>query len=75
MPLGEPKSRWKENTKMDFRKVAQKKDLWRTVVSTVMNFWLVNSGVDEQLLGSRKGHYENLKVNGDTVVKWISYEI
>jgi hypothetical protein len=55
MPLGEAKSRWKENNKMDFREVAEKRDLWRAVVNTVMNFWLLNSRVDEQLLGSREG--------------------
>jgi len=47
-PLGRPRRRWEDNIKMDLQEVgcqgmdwielAQDKDRWRVVVSTVMNF-------------------------------------
>jgi hypothetical protein len=49
-PLGRPRSRWKDNIKMDLREVgrgcgdwmelAQDRDRWRALVSTAMNFWV-----------------------------------
>ena len=47
-PLGRPRSRWKDNIKMDLQEVgggggdwmelAQDRDRWRALVSTVMKF-------------------------------------
>ena len=47
-PLGRPRCRWEDNIKMDLEEVgrgcgdwmelAQDRDRWRTLVSTVMNF-------------------------------------
>ena len=47
-PLGKPRLRWEDNIKMDLQKVgggggdwmelAQDRDRWRALVSTVMNF-------------------------------------
>ena len=47
-PLGRPRRRWEENIKMDLQEVgrgcgdwmelAQDRDRWRALVSTVMNF-------------------------------------
>ena len=47
-PLGRPRPRWEDNTKMDLQEVgcegldwidlAQDRDRWRALVSTVMNF-------------------------------------
>ena len=47
-PLGRPRRRWEDNIKMDLQEVgvgcgdwmelAQDRDRWRTLVSTVMNF-------------------------------------
>ena len=47
-PLGRPRRRWEDNIKRDFQKVergcgdwmglAQDRDRWRALVSTVMNF-------------------------------------
>jgi hypothetical protein len=49
-PLGRPRRRWKDNIKMDLQKVrggcgdwmelAQDRDRWRALVSTVMNLWV-----------------------------------
>jgi hypothetical protein len=46
-PLGRPRRRWEDNIKMDLREIgcggadwidlAQDRDMWRTVVNTVMN--------------------------------------
>jgi hypothetical protein len=50
-PLGRPRLRWEDNIKMDLQKVgrgcgdwmelAQDRDRWRALVSTVMNFGVV----------------------------------
>ena len=50
-PLGKPRRRWDDNIKMDLEEVgrvcgdwmelAQGRDMWRTLVSTVMNFRVV----------------------------------
>ena len=46
-PLGRPRHRWEDNTKMDLQEVgrdgdwmvlAQDRDRWRALVNTVMNF-------------------------------------
>jgi len=47
-PLGRPRHRWEDNTRMDLREVgcgymdwiglAQNRDRWQTIVSVVMNF-------------------------------------
>ena len=47
-PLGRPRHRWEDNIKMDLQEVgrgcgywmelAQNRDRWRALVSTVMNF-------------------------------------
>jgi hypothetical protein len=47
IPLGRPRRRWQDNTKIDFREVgwggidwsdlAQERDQWRTVLNMVMN--------------------------------------
>jgi hypothetical protein len=47
-PLGRPRCRWEDNIKMDLQEVgtgsgectelAQDRDRWRVIVSTVMNF-------------------------------------
>ena len=46
-PLGRPRRRWEDNIKMDLREVgvggdwmelAQDRDRWRALVSTVMNY-------------------------------------
>ena len=49
-PLGRPRRRWKDNIKMDFQEVgggcgdwmelAQDRDRWRALVSTLMNLWV-----------------------------------
>jgi hypothetical protein len=49
-PLGKPRCRWEENTKMDLRKMelegvdwvhlAQDRDRWVAIVNTVMNLWV-----------------------------------
>ena len=51
-PLGRPRRRWGDNIKMDLQKVgrgcgdwmelAQDRDRWRALVSTVMNFRLIS---------------------------------
>ena len=50
-PLGRPRRRWEDNIKMDLQEVgrscgdwlelAQDRDMWRALVSTVMNFRVV----------------------------------
>ena len=50
-PLGSPRRRWEDNIKMDLQEVgrggvnwmelAQDRDRWRALVSTVMNFGVV----------------------------------
>ena len=50
-PLGRPRRKWEDNIKMDFEEVgrgcgdwmelAEDRDRWRTLVSTVMNFRVV----------------------------------
>ena len=49
-PLGRQRRRWEDNIKMDLQEVgrgcgdwmelAQDRDGWRVLVSTVMNFWV-----------------------------------
>ena len=49
-PLGTPSYRWEDNIKMDLQEVgmgcgdrmelAEGRDSWRALVSTVMNFWV-----------------------------------
>ena len=49
-PLRRPRRRWEDNIKMDLQEVrrgcgdcmelAQDRDRWRAIVSTVMNFWV-----------------------------------
>jgi hypothetical protein len=49
-PLGRPRSRWEDNIKMDLQEVgvacgnwmelAQDRDRWRALVSTVKNLWV-----------------------------------
>jgi hypothetical protein len=50
IPLGRPRRRWEDNIKMDFQKVgcrgmywivlAQDRDMWRALVSTVKKVWV-----------------------------------
>ena len=49
-PLGRPRHRWEDNIKMDLEvgggcgdwmELAEDRDRWRTLVSTVMNFGVV----------------------------------
>ena len=49
-PLGRPRRRWEDNIKMDLQEMGrgcgdwmglvQVKDRWRSLVSTVLNFWV-----------------------------------
>ena len=49
-PLGRPRSRWKENIRMDFKEIgintgnwvnsAQDWEYWRTLVNVVLNPWV-----------------------------------
>ena len=49
--LGRPRRRWEDNTKMDLQEVgrgcrdwmglAQDRDRWQALVSTVTNFWVL----------------------------------
>ena len=53
-PLGRPRCRWEYNIKMDLQEVgggrgdwmelAQDRDRWRALLSTVMNFWVPKCG-------------------------------
>jgi len=53
-PLGRPRRRWKDNIKMDLQEVgggcgdwmelAQNRDRWRALVSTVMNLRVPKTG-------------------------------
>ena len=53
-PLGGPRRRWEDNIKMDLQEVgvgcgdwmelAQDRDMWRALVSTVMNFRVPKMG-------------------------------
>jgi hypothetical protein len=50
-PLGKPKLRWEDNTKMDLQEVgwggmdwtelAQDRNRWRALVNAVMNLWVL----------------------------------
>jgi hypothetical protein len=50
-PLGRPRRRWEDEFRMDLREIglggvdwirlAQYRDRWRTVVSAVMNLWVL----------------------------------
>ena len=50
-PLGRPRSRWVDNIRMDLQEVgcgymdwiglAQDRDRWRTLVSAIMNLWVL----------------------------------
>ena len=50
-PLGRPRCRWEDNIKMDLQdvgggfgdwmKLAQDRERWQALVSTVMNFWVL----------------------------------
>jgi hypothetical protein len=50
-PLGRPRHRWEDGVRMDLREIglggvawirlAQGRDLWRAVVSAVMNLWVL----------------------------------
>ena len=52
--LGRPRRRWEDNIKMDLREVgggcgywmelAQDRDRWQALVSTVMNLWVPKMG-------------------------------
>jgi hypothetical protein len=49
-PLGRPRRKWVDNSKIDLRKIrwddmdwidlAQDRDQWRALVNTVMNLWV-----------------------------------
>jgi len=49
-PLGRPRHRWEDNTKIDLQEVgcggmdwielAKDRDKWRALVNAVMNFWV-----------------------------------
>ena len=45
-PTGRPRRRWEDNIKMDLEEVGRgcgdwmDRDMWRALVSTVMNFWV-----------------------------------
>jgi hypothetical protein len=50
LPLGRPRRRWVDNTKMDLREIrwdgmdwidlAQNRDQWSALVNTVINLWV-----------------------------------
>ena len=53
-PLGRPRRRWEDNIKMELQEVgggcgdwielAEDRDRWRALLSTVMNFWVPKCG-------------------------------
>jgi len=42
-PLGRPSHRWVDNIRMDWIGLAQDRDRWWTLVSAVMNLWVLQN--------------------------------